>query len=728
MIVLPGGLMLWWLTGVPVASLGALFTGLTEGGMAALIMLAAGGYGYPLVRRLAPASAPTPLRVFTGCGLGLWLLSTAVLVVGASFTGLLRAWFWWPIIAAGVILAAWQGRRWLEAWKIPSRFDGRALVWVLLAVAAAIWLAGATRPPGTLATSDRYDVLEYHLQVPREFYHAQHIGPLKHNAYSFYPLSTEMLFLLAMCLRRGAYEGMYLAKFMHGVFGALALAAVFGTLKRDAESRGRFSAVLLGTAPFVLYLSWLAMVELAMIFYMVMAALWMRKWLGDGDRRSAACVGVMLGAACAAKYLSVGLIAAPVLSAMIVLMLLYRRRFRQVVHAPLAGLAALVLFSPWLIRNAVHTGNPVFPLATRVFGRGHWSAESEERWLNGHTPGVHPPVPAPPGWKAPEAPGRLEMLWDHFVSSEWFGPIMLMIGGVGICVVIAAGPKAPPWDVALGIILLVQIAVWMALTRDMPARFCTPALAPIAMLAGGVLSQLAAVRSNPLRKDAKVPESGYWGRPPAVALLVAAVGVNLVIASQMYRKFTGSWPPINGVPGELLTQPERLKRSGQIDLPPSARIMLIGEAQGWYWPENTIYATAFDSHPLAEMLRQGKSGREILRELRARGVSHLFVHWYEIWRLSKSYGYPEPLSGGLFDRQRRGRGPGLKILDELESLGMRREVDLEPRFAPILPWDAERRRLTWPSATIYALPWAPVTTHPATQPAGAPADNRPPAQ
>jgi len=725
MILLAGGVMLWWLTGILPAWLGALFTALTEGGMAALITIAAGGYGYLLVRRLAPASAPAALRVLTACGLGLWMLSTAVLIVGASFTGLLRAWFWWPIIAVGVILAAWRGRRRLEAWKMPTRFDGRALVWVVLAVAAAIWLAGATRPPGMLATTDRYDVLEYHLQVPREFYHAQHIGPLKHNAYSFYPLSTEMLFLLAMCLRRGAYEGMYLAKFMHGAFGVMAVAAVFGTLKRGAESRGRFSAALLGTAPFVLYLSWLAMVELAMIFYMVMAALWLREWLGDGDRRSAACVGAMLGAACAAKYLSVGLTAAPVLSAMIVLPLLSRRRFAQVAHAPLAGLAALVLFSPWLIRNVVHTGNPVFPLATRVFGRGHWSAESERRWLNGHTPGVHPPVPAPPGWKAPEAPDRLEMLWDHFVSSEWFGPIMLMLGGVGICVVIAAGLKAPPWDVALGIILLVQIAVWMALTRDMPPRFLTPALAPIALLAGGVLSQLAAVRSNPLRKDVKVPQSGYWGRPPAVALLVAAVGVNLVIGSLMCRKFTESWAPINGMPGGEFTWRQHLKVTGLIDLPPDAGIMLIGEAQGWYWPENTIYATAFDSHPLAEMIQQGKPTDEILRELRARGVSYLFVHWYEIWRLAKSYGYPEPLSGDLFERRRQGRPPGLAVLDELQALGMRRQFDLEPQFAAVLPWDAKRRPVPWPIATVYALPWAPVTTRPATQPAGTPADNQP---
>ena len=424
MILLAGGAMLAHLTGVSSILTLALLTAVIEGAVALMVVTAAGGYGGLIVGKLAPPSSPPALRAATACGLGLSLLSAGVLVVGTSFTGLLKPWLWWPIIAVGVLLAGWQARKAMETWKMPARFDGRSLVWVVLAVAAGLWLAGATCPPGLIQTPDSYDVLEYHLQVPREFYDAQHIGPLPHNVYSYYPLGTEMLFLLAMCLRNGPYAGVYLAKIIHGALAVLAVAAIWATLRRDEESRGRFAAVLLGTTPFVIYLSWLAMVELAMIFYMVMAALWVREWLGDGDRRSAVCVGVMLGGACAAKYLSVGLIAAPVLSAMIVLTLLDRRRFRQAAHVPLAGLAALVLFSPWLIRNTVHTGNPVFPLATKIFGRGHWSAESEQRWLNGHTPGVHPPVPAPPGWEAPEAPDRLEMVWDHFVSSQWLSPTL----------------------------------------------------------------------------------------------------------------------------------------------------------------------------------------------------------------------------------------------------------------------------------------------------------------
>ena len=60
----------------------------------------------------------------------------------------------------------------------------------------------------------------------------------------------------------------------------------------------------------------------------------------------------------------------------------------RVKAAVLGGVVATVVgaatLSPWLIRNAVWTGNPVFPLATSVLGTGHWDADLAERWDRAH--------------------------------------------------------------------------------------------------------------------------------------------------------------------------------------------------------------------------------------------------------------------------------------------------------------------------------------------------------
>ena len=84
-------------------------------------------------------------------------------------------------------------------------------------------LVAATLPPGMLWPDDPlpYDVLEYHLQGPREWYEAGRIEPLRHNVYTFFPFNVEMQFLLAMHLRGGPWAGMYLAQLMHVAYVAL---------------------------------------------------------------------------------------------------------------------------------------------------------------------------------------------------------------------------------------------------------------------------------------------------------------------------------------------------------------------------------------------------------------------------------------------------------------------------------------------------------------------------
>lgn len=717
MILAGGALMLVLAVGLfPAAVLLAALTALTEGGMAALIVVAAGGYGYLLIRRLLPRSASTALCVLTACALGLWVLSSAVLVVGSAFTGALKAWVWWPVVAGGVILAAWFGRKSLERWRIRTGFDGRALVWVVLAAAVGLWIAGATRPPGLIRTPDTYDVLEYHLQVPREFYNAQHIGPLNHNCYSFYPLGVEMLFLLGMALRGGAYEGMYAAKMIHGAFGVLAVAAVFGALKKDDDGRARFSAALLGTAPFVVYLSWLAMVELAMMCYLALGVLWMREWLKGGGWRESVCIGLMLGASCSVKYLSVGLIAGPVLAAMIVISLSRPGRAKDIAYVPLTVVATVLLFCPWLIRNHALTGNPVFPLATETFGRGHWSAESAQRWVDGHGPEFRAPVPPPPGWSQRPTPTRAEMFYHNFMTEQQFGPILLLLAGVAVCVMIAAGSKSDPWDWSLALILLGQIAVWMAFTHGMPSRFLAPALVPMALLAGGVLAQLGRVRTNPFRRVAPVPSTGAWGRPPAIALLATAIAVNLLIAYFMYDTYTAWAPQMHGVPGDGIAS-TTMKDAG--DLPEGSRIMLLGEARAFYFPPDTVYATTFDAQsldPIARKLESGEMTREqALAELRRMNVTHIWVDWRELFRLGTSYGFPASLSAELVERARANRPAGMKLFD---LLGLRVASEIERTSPTTAPADATWWE-TWPLVTVYALPWAP-TTAPAISPADAP--------
>ena len=51
--------------------------------------------------------------------------------------------------------------------------------------------------------------------------------------------------------------------------------------------------------------------------------------------------------------------------------------------------SVIVAVGPWLLKNAVATGNPVYPLAYSVFGANDWSPEMDAKWKTGHTAHEH---------------------------------------------------------------------------------------------------------------------------------------------------------------------------------------------------------------------------------------------------------------------------------------------------------------------------------------------------
>jgi hypothetical protein len=40
---------------------------------------------------------------------------------------------------------------------------------------------------------------------------------------------------------------------------------------------------------------------------------------------------------------------------------------------------------PWLVKNLMETGNPVYPLAYSLFGGADWDAATNIRWVRAHS-------------------------------------------------------------------------------------------------------------------------------------------------------------------------------------------------------------------------------------------------------------------------------------------------------------------------------------------------------
>jgi hypothetical protein len=459
---------------------------IVDGGFALLWLLAAAGLGYSILSlgrvRMSDSNA---LNFATSAAVGLGVMS--LLVLGLGLLGWLNRISAIVLIVFGLAVGAVQLIRVIRrtAFSLP-RVTPRAWLWLIVVVPAAVASAAAFVPPGLLWGDEPngYDVVEYHLQVPREWYEAGKITPLQHNVFSYFPFNVEMHYLLAMHLRGGPWAGMYLAQFMHVVFLALTVVAVYGATQRIA------AALLVGTTPWTLLLAPVAYNEGGVLLFGTLAIVWAMR---ARSAQQMLVAGAMAGFACGVKLTAVPLVLLAVPVGWLVTNLLsLRERRGEGASKPEQGvaratpphpnplpvgegigaciafvLAGIVTFSPWLMRNFAWTHNPVFPEATSVFGRAHFTPAQVERFEKAHSP-------------RPDQRGlasRLKAAWQQIVIDWRYGFILLPLGIVGIGLT-----WRKPSTQFLTIVLLLHIIFWLGFTH-LQGRFFVLAIPIVAMLA-----------------------------------------------------------------------------------------------------------------------------------------------------------------------------------------------------------------------------------------------------
>jgi len=308
----------------------------------------AGGAG----RRLLPALELAPLERFAvqaALGWGLF----GLLWLGLGLLGLYSSWTAWALLVIGWALLRRENLGWLNElqavkrlWNRAGRF-GKSLALGNLALVGG-QLLFALAPPF------KWDTLMYHLELPRRYLQAGRFLFLDGNPYWGHPQLGEMLYTWAVALR-----GWETAGALGWCFVAVLLLGVWGTTARRAGATSgclAITALLVGLS-FRGMLSWAYVDGLAALYgYAVLIAL--LSMLENRPRhwyRWAACfVGFALGIKLTAGILLPIVMLAPILSRK-------QAASKWWLHLLEAGAISLVVFLPWLLKNAVFTGNPLYP-------------------------------------------------------------------------------------------------------------------------------------------------------------------------------------------------------------------------------------------------------------------------------------------------------------------------------------------------------------------------------
>ena len=368
----------------------------------ALLVSVAGGLGRRLLvlllrtRPMLAVSTPEKLALDTLAGLGVvsvgvLALAVAGLVNGALFLGLAVAALallvrdalaWWRE------LSSWlrSGLRALGSWD--------AFLSLFVALMLLMAFINALAPP------TKWDALVYHLTGPKLFIEAGRLHGEVNNHFLGFPQLTEMLYLWSMSWR-GVATGTAL---IHWCFGVLMLALTGGLAARTTGNvgAGLVAAAILLTAETIWWEFTWAYADLSPMAFVIGGFVLLDQWRGKKTPRLLAAAGLMAGCALGAKYTAVGAAAG-----LGVLALWFARRegARTALRVgALLAVATMATFAPWLAKNVVVYGNPVYPFFFETAG---WDAY-RQGWYTRSGTGL-----------LSTAPLRLLLLpWDATVCSE----------------------------------------------------------------------------------------------------------------------------------------------------------------------------------------------------------------------------------------------------------------------------------------------------------------------
>ncbi len=210
-----------------------------------------------------------------------------------------------------------------------------------------------------------YDGLMYHLQAPRLF--LEHGGLLlmpdlwQANG----PLATEMLFAIGLGFGSDTF-----AKVLHLSFGVLLVLTTIALGERVLGGRrGTLAGLVLLGLPTLPFWASAAYADVAWAAFESLAILAVVVWLESKQARALLLAGLMAGLALSTKSMAWFLLPCLVLPVL-------ARRWRQWAAAArditCFLVPALLLSSPWYLKNLILGGNPLYPL---VLGGLEWPAE-----------------------------------------------------------------------------------------------------------------------------------------------------------------------------------------------------------------------------------------------------------------------------------------------------------------------------------------------------------------
>ncbi|NUM33910.1 MAG: glycosyltransferase family 39 protein [Candidatus Brocadiae bacterium] len=445
-----------------------------------------------------------------------------------------------------------------------------------------------------------YDVLEYHLGSPAEYYKAGKVFFMESNVYANFPQNLEMIAFFCMCLA-GKLYGSTIAHIILGFYGLALLYAIYCFARKFFSQEEAFlSALLVYFLPWTADLLRIYYVEIPQAFFLILSLVLFEK-NNKNFPRQYLLLGIMIGGSAGFKYTSLflgGLAFCP-------FFFMIPGSCKDKIHS--AGWIAagfILAFSPWAIRNYVNTGNPLYPLWNAWIVPGYWTEWMYERFVYAHSPRHITPS------------GLWEKMGDVFFYGRYVSALHLFLFLPSL-IWIARKMRA------LACFLLIWFFLWIGFTHQID-RFIYIILILLCLPMGFILRHCQKAIST---------------IPFACALVIFSL---LCLYQQLYLTIPDAYDFFLGLKSReevLQTHYPPYQAEEFLQKNIQEKVLLLGESRTFHLDIPIEAGTVFDENLLEAMFIQIKDHSKIALSLHKQGILYLYINWNEIARLQSTYSF-----------------------------------------------------------------------------------------
>nr|NJM03067.1 phospholipid carrier-dependent glycosyltransferase [Desulfobacula sp.] len=222
------------------------------------------------------------------------------------------------------------------------------------------------------------DALTHHLFIPKLYLRHGGVYEIPHLIVSYYPMNLDLLYLIPLYFKNDI-----IPTFIHFSFALITAAMIYQYVaRRINRTYALFGALLFLSLPVIVRLSSTAYVDLGLICFLFASLLYLFDWVESGFKLKYLILsGVWCGLAVGTKYN--GLIGLFLLSLFIVFVYARyhtgqnRYAVKAIGYCAAFVVTAMIVFSPWMVRNIAWTGNPVYPLYNQFFNSTESNLETK---------------------------------------------------------------------------------------------------------------------------------------------------------------------------------------------------------------------------------------------------------------------------------------------------------------------------------------------------------------